>query len=70
MTLTTEEIQNILEASSEALSETALTLEEIRLRINILHNVMSGNETTQDSYANLTRHILGKQFYEKQDFQF
>lgn len=70
MNLTSEEIQNILEAISEALSETALTLEEIRMRVNMLHRVIDSNETATDSYANLTRHMLGKQFFEEQDFQF
>jgi len=70
MNLTREETQNILEVISEALSETALTLEEIRLRVNMLHRMIGSNEAARDSYANLTRHILGKQFFEEQDFQF
>lgn len=70
MMLSTAEIQKILGALSESLSETALTLEEIRLRINLLQSVMNSNETDACHLANITRHVLGKPFFGEQDFEF
>jgi len=70
MNLSTEEIQRILAALSEGLSESALTIEEIRLRLNLLHDTIAEPEKNTGTYANLTRHILGKNFFRKQDFDF
>lgn len=70
MSLSTKEIQSVLEAISEALSETALTLEEIRLRVNMLRHIVDDQETESCVYANLTRHVLGKEYFMPQDFDF
>ena len=70
MNITIEEMQCILAGLSEGLSDSALTIEEIRLRLNLLHDIIAQPEKNTTLYANLNRHILGKNFIKKQDFDF
>jgi hypothetical protein len=72
MTLTNEQLTDALDALSEHLSETALTIKEIHLRLSQLRDLATPDQEQPETTClpNLTRSILGKPFYRTEDFEF
>ena len=74
MSLSDEEFRDTINALCEHLSETALTIEEITIRLSQLRNLTTPDENKSPEettcYTNMTRHILGKPFFSSEDFDF